>query len=206
MRFHTDEHGNVLPRFAELMVKLAGAWGTRLDEVRIRVYALALGDVPFDDVQRACGQAIKESRYFPSVAELRACVAPSGEDAGLIAWTALWQAAATVGAYVSIVVEDGAAAEALETVFGSWAVFCETDDGPGLGARRQEFLAAYRAARRRARGPVRLIGLLPAVPDALAGHVWVARIAGARVTVERGGQRQLCGAERAALPAGREKP
>lgn len=196
--------GSVTAGFAGLMVQLAGAWSVRLDEVRIRVYARALHDVTLDELRRVCGQAIRECRYFPSVAELRAFVVPSGEDAGLLAWTALGRAAAEAGAYACVIFEDGAIAEALETVFGSWGGFCAQEEGPALGARRQEFLAAYRVARHRQRGERRLTGVLPPPPPDAATHTWVARVAlGGAVTIERDRPQLTSGATHAALPEAR---
>jgi len=183
---HVNPDGGVTVEFAERIVKLAAAWGARLDEGRIRIYARALGDVPLRDLDRAFGEAIRECKFFPSVAEIRAYVTPMREDAGLVAWTALSRAASSAGAYVSVVVEDAAAAEALEAVFGSWGEFCLFEDGPGLALKRQEFMAAYRGARTRGVGePRRLTGILSPPPADLAPHTWIARIAGASVTIER---------------------
>lgn len=185
------------------MVKLAEAWGARLSETRIRLYAISLADVDLHDLRRACGDAVRECRYFPSVSELRGFVGlPSREDAALVAWAAFGQAASSAGAYASVVVDDSAAAEALEQVFGSWAEFCAMEDGPALTLKRQEFLAAYRSARTRPRtGPRRLVGLLDLPPPDVAAHTWVAHIAGGAVHVERD-RLQLSEGERrrAALP------
>jgi hypothetical protein len=137
-------------RFAALMVALAEAFGGRLTEQRIRLYAQALGDLPLAQVELAVQRGIRESRYFPSVAELRAFVQPTGDEAALLAWSGFQRAAADVGAWASLVVEDPCAAEALEAVFGSWPEYCSLE-GPAVGARRQEFVAAYRASQRKVR-------------------------------------------------------
>lgn len=182
---HVRKDGGVTPEFGEFMVALATAWSIKLDEARIRIYAHALSDTPLNDLRRAATQAVRECRYFPTVAELRAFIAPSRDDAALIAWTALGKAAASAGAYASVAIDDGAAAEALEAVFGSWAAFCEMEDGPALGAKRNEFLAAYRAARLRPQVPRRLAGLLPPPPPEAATATWIARISGGTVEVVR---------------------
>lgn len=148
--------------FAELLVQLAAAYPTtgKLTEASIRLYAWALGDVPLTEVKRACARAIRESRFFPSVAELRQYIVPTPDEAALLAWTALTMAASEIGAYASVDVEDAAAAEALTSVWGSWPAFCAEEEGPALAARRQAFLAAYRDSCRRHRsGAARLPGL-----------------------------------------------
>jgi hypothetical protein len=139
----TDEFGDVL-------VKLAEAYGTTLTAGRVKLYAAALADVPLPVLRLACARAVRACRFFPTVAELLAQVQPTAEDAALVAWTGLQQAAADIGAYASLEVDDAAAAEALTTVFGSWPEFCALPD-VAHGAKRAEFLAVYRHARRTAR-------------------------------------------------------
>lgn len=169
--------------FAALMVTLAESWGAKLTEARIRLYAAALADVPEPQLRLAAERAVRESAFFPTVAYLRQCVGLSPEDAGVLAWASLRAAAAAHGAYASLTVADGAAAEALEVACGSWPAFCALEEGPALHTRRAEFLAAYRALRGRV--PARrlaglcettghysprsiegVIGAMPALPSA----------------------------------------
>lgn len=185
--------------FAQLMVTLAAAFpSTKLSEAQIRVYFDALGDVPIATLGDVCRRAIKDCTWFPSAAELRRYVAPGTDDAALIAWSALSKAAAIIGGYQSVDIDDPCAASALLLVFGGWPAFCAAEDGPALGQRRQEFLAAYRAARRHVHGavaPTRLRGLLAGAgqPD----RAWVGRItAGGEVHATR---------EPSALPAADER-
>jgi hypothetical protein len=159
-----------------------------------------LHDVDIEDVRRACAHAVRECRYFPSVAELRAFLQASSDDAGLLAWVALGRAAAEAGAYSAVIFEDGAIADAVEAVFGSWGEFCAQEEGPALGARRQEFLAAYRMARHKpSQAERRLMGLLPPAPPDAA--TWVARVtSGGAVVLERDRPRLASGVAYAALP------
>lgn len=147
-RYYPD--GAADPTFAQAMADLADALGTTVTEKRIRIYARLLSDVPPERLWPAFVRTARDRVYptFPTVGEIRRCVAPSEDDAGLLAWTRFDQAAREVGAWASLEVEDAAAAEALVTVFGSWPAYCDVDEGPALGMRRQEFLAAYRQARR----------------------------------------------------------
>lgn len=163
MTGYINGEGNVVPVFAEMCVVLAEALGAKISEQRIRIYANLLGDVPLHELQQAFRRAANEraSGFFPSPGELRKYISGNEDDAGLLAWAGLWRMASEVGAYSSVRIEDGAAAAALETVFSSWPSFCEQAiEGPAMHVKRQEFLAAYRAARRRVHPPVRrLAGL-----------------------------------------------
>lgn len=200
---HTHKNGAVTQEFASLMGMLAEAYGQTITSSRIRIYAASLFDVPIETVKVAASQAIRECKFFPSPAELRGFVAPSREDRAMVAWVAFGQAASSVGAYASVEVEDGAAAHALEQVFGSWANFCAMEDGPALAHRRQEFLAAYRVAATEPQSPRRLTGLLPQPDPALAAHTWIARISGGHVRAERDTPQLLEGRRHAALPEAR---
>lgn len=172
--------GEVDPAFADLMRRAADAHPSqRLTADMIRAYAAALSrdGLTLDRVAALLNAATVEYGRFPSIGDLFRLLAPTGDDAALLAWTALGRAAEAVGAYATVTVEDGCAAEALERVFGSWSEFCETDDGPGLALRRQEFLAAFRDARRRgARGPKMMVGLCGPAPSGMVGRIWSARI------------------------------
>lgn len=202
-------NGAVDKSFAKALFDLAEALGARISESRIRAYAGLMGDIAMDDVRVAVNRAAREGQtgFFPSVGELLSYLGPTPADRALLAWTALSQAAQDVGAYASIELEDGAAADAVVTVFGSWPAFCAVEEGPQLALKRQEFLAAYRAARRESTMPRRLTGLCGPVEDPqLAGHVWAGYItAGGKVHVGRD-RPMLEGADgtgRAALSEGR---
>lgn len=147
------------------MVNLAALWPTtgKLTEPVIRGYAWALERYGVEEVRHAIVRARDAGTlgaFFPSAPEMLRLVAPPVEDAALLAWAGLRRAAADVGAYASLVTEDAAAGEALLLAFGSWSDFCAFDEGPAMHARRAEFLAGYRDARRRPRAAsCRLPGL-----------------------------------------------
>lgn len=146
-----EHDGGVDPLFSQAMAKLAAAWDARLTEARIRSYARGLADIPMLAVLGAMARAIREAPFFPSVAQLRGYVDATPDDEAVLAWAALRDAASAVGAYGSVEL-DGCAAAAVRVVFGGWPQFCAECDEThgGWGIRRQEFLAAYRAARRTA--------------------------------------------------------
>lgn len=175
---HVRPDGGVEPAFSGLLARLAMAYGTSLSEQRIRIYADVLGDVPFRELAEAIGRAANTFRYFPSIAEIRQALRPATDEAALVAWAGLQRAAAEVGAYATLDVEDGAAAYALAHVFGTWPEFCACPDGPSLAARRHEFVAAYKSASARGTASRRLVGLCaPGAPeDERVRVTWGARL------------------------------
>lgn len=141
----------------KLIAGLCEAYGQKPSAARVRLYLRALSDLSYEELRDACARVVRESTFFPSVAELRRHVEPATDDSALLAWSAVQQAASQVGSYSSLLLEDGAAAAALVAVFGSWPEFCGRSDIE-MATRQKEFMAAYRQARRGATGTVRLQG------------------------------------------------
>jgi hypothetical protein len=164
MSRYLDAHGNITEQFAGFLQRMSEATqGREVTEIQARVYAEQLGDIPFDRLQAAGNAHLREQKFFPGISELRQLAGePSADDRAVLAWLALERAAETAGAYADVIFQDAAAAAAVRVMFGSWPAVCElAGDGPAWGARRAEFLAAYRAARRSlgSTAPVRLKGL-----------------------------------------------
>ena len=175
--------GHVEGWFARVIFVTAEMAGVKITETRTRYYAMDLQEFSQEQIESAFARVRHEGTgFFPFVADIRRQIMPSPDDAALLAWTALEQAAERVGAYQSIVFEDAATAEALLFVFGSWPDFCQCTKGPDLLVKRQQFGAAYRDSQRRLQGPtepVRCAGLL----DSGKRPAGSARLAMGRVTV-----------------------
>lgn len=60
------------PRFGELMALLSETFNEPMSEARATAYWLALEDLPLDDIERSVAEALRECRFFPRPAELRA--------------------------------------------------------------------------------------------------------------------------------------
>lgn len=138
---------NVSDAFAAQIVTLAEAYGKKLNEPLVRFYYGCLSDIDPDALSRAMVRAAQECKYFPTVAEIRQFAGPSTDDAALLAWAGFQRAASSVGAWSPLVCEDGPAGDALVATFGGWAAYCEADSIT-VTAKRNEFVAAYRQARR----------------------------------------------------------
>lgn len=201
--------------FARLMLGLAATLDVKISEERIRTWAKLLSDVDREPLAAAFARAANErtSTFYPTIGEIRRFVAPSEDEAALLAWSRFARAAEDVGRYMDVLVDDACAADALLTVFGSWPAYCDVDEGPGLGARKAEFVAAYRQARRDYRiatpSPVRLDGLCSLAGESSAdGRTWVGRITADGVETRRRTQALVGDAdghagEGPALPEGR---
>jgi hypothetical protein len=211
MSRYLDAHGNITEQFAGFMQRLAEATqGREVTEIQARVYAEQLGDITFDRLQAAGNAHLREQKFFPGISELRQLAGePSADDRGVLAWLALERAAETVGPYADVIFQDATAAAAVMAMFGSWPAVCElAGEGPAWGARRAEFLAAYRAARRATASakPVRLQGTCSmqsseALPPGTREWVGLVSVRGEAKSVQR--TAQLTGGGRSAhvLPA-----
>lgn len=168
--------------FDKLMIGLCEAYGQKPTAAKIRLYARALEDLTPEELRGACLRALRESKFFPTVAELRSHVEPSTDEAALLGWTALQRASASVGGYSSLLLEDGALGAAVIAVYGGWPEFCEQTE-IALASTRQAFMAAYRQARRGDKGAVRLPGACESGGNYAAslqrGVVWAGLISAA---------------------------
>lgn len=166
--------------FAKAIFITAEAFGTKLSEVRVRVYASELSDCDRDQVERAFAQCRREgSGFFPSIPEIRRQLGPSSDDHGVLAWAGLCEAASTIGAYQPLQIDDWCAAEALRRAVGSWVDFCALEEGPNKLVVRQAFLAAYRQARRERQSdakPQIMLGLCGAPPEDHSSATWGGRL------------------------------
>lgn len=202
-----DPNGDVQEWFAKLALEMAEAAGARITEFRIRIYANDLGEFVPDQIVAAARRIRKEgSGFFPSIAEWRKAIVGSVDDAGLLAWNYVVQAAARVGAYSSIEIEDSTIAAAIVRTFGSWPALCATEVGPEMMVKRQEFLAALREARREQsniKPPVRLSGLLESGSRyERKRSVWSARLMVDGMIVYEREHPALDGVDRRQLPSG----
>lgn len=64
------------PRFAECMATLATVFAEDVSTARATAYFVALSDVEIESVVGAVEEHIRQSRFFPKPAELRARIAP----------------------------------------------------------------------------------------------------------------------------------
>lgn len=167
---------------AKLVAVLATAYpAARVSAETSELYEAMLGDLDFALVQRAAARHVATSKWFPSVAELRAAaveLALGPRRTGLEAWGDVVEAIRFVGAYGAPRFEDERVAECVRML--GWRGLCLADNEASDRAR---FAELYEALAQRAR------------VDAVAGESLALPAPGARAELPR--------AERppAALPA-----
>jgi len=86
---------------------LGEAFGRKITDVTVRVYQMALEDLPIGDVMRACKRAALEMKFFPKPVELRelaGVLSPAARAA--FAWEAFSKANDQHGYYASVDFDD----------------------------------------------------------------------------------------------------
>lgn len=193
--------GHASDWFGEIMFETAEAYGIKIVEARVRIYAHDLSDLPRERVEEAVRRLRREGgQFFPTISDIRRAILGSPEDAALRAWSVLERAAIEIGAWQSWDWEDAWASRAFFMTFDSWAVFCQMEQGPELLVKRKHFIAAYHDARRQhsaLRPTVRMMGSHEASGSyKRLESVWAGRVLlDGQIVLER---------ERAALPAADE--
>lgn len=135
---------------AKLVAILANAYpAARVTEETSELYEAMLADLDFGAVQRAAARHIATSKWFPTVAELRAAaveVALGPRRTGLEAWGDVVAAIRFVGAYGAPRFDDALVAECVRTL--GWRGLCLGDNEVSDRARFSEL---YESLAQRAR-------------------------------------------------------
>jgi hypothetical protein len=132
-----------------------------VSESRQLLYFRALQDFPLASVIAALDASVKTCRFMPKPADLRALIGGDPEDQAERAWLEYKRAARQIGGYRSPAFEDGALAETLLAVFGSWENACWMDLSPEMWAsKRKEFGRVYRVYQQRQVPARQLVGFV----------------------------------------------
>jgi hypothetical protein len=118
-----------------------------IDEATVKAYSHMLADLDYDEARAATQRLIATSKFFPTIAEIRAEVAeesmsaiPSGEEA----WGEVRRAISRVGSYRTPTFDIREIAEAVDVI--GWRNLCLSDNPASSRAR---FIDAYRSIRER---------------------------------------------------------
>jgi len=133
----------------EALAVLLAAFSISPTEVTLMAYDIGISDLPPRDVAAACKRAIRECKFCPRPAELRAlCGANNPEADGAGAWERIIWAASRHGSYRTVAFSDGTANESIR-VMGGWPTLLDQlDAGEREKWARKEFLGHYLALRR----------------------------------------------------------
>lgn len=186
-------------KFAYGLAGLAKGLQGRLDEQTIEVYFMALEDLDDASFERACGRALRELKFFPRPAELRALAGEhtAGERA-IAAWMELKRATASVGHRASVTFEDVAINGAVRSM-GGWERLCGANAEDLERFERPRFIAAYNAFARSI--PADFAAHLPGLEER-AGSTAKPRLIKATTPLPGGGPKVLAAPAQLALLTG----
>jgi hypothetical protein len=162
-----------------LVAKLAAAYphaklgtGEQLRNT-LQVYAEMLQDLDYETTARAIAGHLAESKYFPTIAEIRQAVAAAKVDQppGELAWSEVLAAVSKFGIYRTPVFANPCTAIAVSNV--GWKAICNSTT---IGVERAHFLRAYEQARQ--------LALRAENTDRLLEHVDRKRLAGVHDAAE----------------------
>jgi hypothetical protein len=181
------------PKFVECMAGLACAFGREITQAGWAGLWMGLCDLELADVQRAVLVAIRTSKFWPAVAELRelAGVLPPQARAA-IAWDSFAAAVLEFGGYRSVAFDDAALTATVRSL-GGWQRLCAMNADEFDRWLRKDFERLYQihAACAPQSNPI-LLGTV----DATSGR------AAAPALIECGGAQALLGRSSAvSLPA-----
>jgi hypothetical protein len=123
MKYQHNEN----PRFLEVMAALSEASGQETTELKERIYAQGLEDIPIVDIEQAAWSMIKSRTLssFPKIGELREMVGGKLEDIAEIEASKVWKAIISVGGYSAVCLDDAVTQAVILHAFGGWAKLCE---------------------------------------------------------------------------------
>ena len=120
----------------------------RLNDVQAVLYLEELSRFPASQLEYATREWIRQSKFFPTVADLLGIMEPPPDWPALsnLAWSLVCKAIRTVGYSSNVTFTDASIGEAVRQTFGTWEAACSFDsDSPGFAIRRQTFLAIFPA-------------------------------------------------------------
>ncbi len=161
--------------FVECMQSLCSAFRVEADKPLLRAYWRALSDLDAEAIVTACDEALRQMRFMPRPAELRAFVnGATAEDMSLLTWPIVMRAIAAVGPYHAPAFDDARIAAAVDMI-GGWVHLCELSAEELERFYRGRFLEAYRAACRTNVSVRPLLGIHDQDKDALPSPEAIAK-------------------------------
>lgn len=139
-------------RFKLLLGALASNFGRELDEAMALGYWIGLEDLPIQSVEVAIRRAIRESKFMPAAAELRALAGiPDGRARAALAWDTFCRAMQRHGYYRTVRFSDPVLNLVVRLLSG-WLRCCDIEGEAFDTWLKKEFLEHYEAMLRSGRG------------------------------------------------------
>jgi len=135
-------------RFTRSISALAASKGKEPSEAMLLGFWIGLEDLEISAVERAVSRALRESRFFPTPAELRELAGHvPAEVRAVKAADAVFRAARQIGSYESVFFNDPIANATVRAGWGNWKELCAVEQGRVEWARK-EFERIYAALMR----------------------------------------------------------
>lgn len=159
-------------RFSVALSACSELYGRTISEGAMSLWWSALERFDIEQVERAFRATVEDpdgGQFMPKPADLIRCIVGTQADRSLVAWGKVLDAMHRVGAYESVVFDDGAIHAAISDM-GGWPAVCrsKTDDLPFVQRRFTDLHRAY-SLRPDHAYPARLPGEHEAT-NALRGH------------------------------------
>ncbi|MDA8161904.1 MAG: DUF6475 domain-containing protein [Desulfobacteraceae bacterium] len=132
-------------KFLFCMAVLGEAFTQEVSDMKIKVYAMGLEDIPVADIERACKQIIQSrgTATFPKVAEIRQAIQGNPEDRAHVALAKL-EDALEHWRGDSVVFDDPVIHMAVK-MMGGWMEISDIIDRGDWRFRRGDFVRLYKA-------------------------------------------------------------
>ena len=133
--------------FAATLGILASTFRQQLDAAAIEGYAMALDDLSLEDFRAVCKRALKECKFMPTPAELRALVGLDAKSALKSDIAIAWERVRWARRHHSYTtgVDFGPLVNAVIRTMGGWVTFCEWNDDVLESFERRKFSETYEA-------------------------------------------------------------
>jgi hypothetical protein len=134
------------PEFVTVIAALAATFGREATEPLLTGYWLGLQDISLAAVKCGAVAAMHQTKFLPSVAELRElCGEISPEARAVKAWAAVHEAMLRHDYYATVAIDDPFAAATIRNLWRTWAGFCEELERTDEKWLRKDFERVYAA-------------------------------------------------------------
>lgn len=128
-------------KFVEMITGLAEALGGEMSVAKLSIYEKALSRFSDEQIEAAVNLAGATLKFFPKPVELIELIEGKREDQAVLAWETLLDTMQRVGAYASVLFEDGRIAKTVN-LLGGWQQICQTPEA-NLKFLRLDFLKIF---------------------------------------------------------------
>lgn len=139
-------------------VDFANSSELKFGKEKTDIWEAALSDISDEGFEVAVNHAIKNCKFFPTIAELREFAAGNQEDKALLSWNETFDAVKNIGSWGSPRFDDPITSRVIQSM-GGWMRFCEMKNSE-IPFFEKEFIAQYGVESRQNADAVPVIGFI----------------------------------------------